>query len=386
MADNAKTPEEKQALQDAAKKAGELAKGSQPKMDAKELADAAKKLASGTPEEKQRAQEQLKEMMKDPQKAEEAKKMLQDMANNAKPEDKQALQDAAKQLAKETGPKEKSPPKPEDLKNMADKLAGNDPKAKDEAQKELQEMMKDPKAREEALKQLEEMAKNAKPDDQKALQEALKQANEVAKNQPPKPDPKDLQDLAKQLDKMDPKAKEELRKKFEEAMKDPKRREEFDKLAKEMAKQPKTPEEQKQFEDLMHQMGGHFPDYIGKPDPADPRNKLKSAELLLEKFNKDRAKLVQQLGWTEEQAKKWAKDQEATIAALRKQAEKGDWRTTRNVKPAPGGDPTRVSLEQKDGGNLQKGGQAPPPPGYVDPYRKFATDGSDAGKAAEPKR
>jgi hypothetical protein len=386
MANDAKTHEEKKALEDAAKKAGELAKGNQPKMDPKDLADAAKKLANGTPEEKQRAQEHLKEMMKDPQKAEEARKQLEEMAKNAKPEDKQALQDAAKELAKEMGPKEGSQPKPEDMKNMADKLAGNDPKAKEEAQKQLKEMMKDPKAREQALKQLEEMAKNAKPEDKQALQEALKQANEMAKNQPPKPDAKDLQDLAKQLDKMDPKAKEELRKKFEDAMKDPKTKEEFDKLAKEMAKQPKTPEEQKQFEDLMHQMGGHFPDYIGKPDPADPRNKLRSAEMLLEKFNKDRAKLIPQLGWTEEQAEKWAKDQEATIAALRKQAEKGDWRTNREVKSPTAGGPTPVTLNPKDGGNLQKGGQAPPPPGYVDPYRKFTTEGSNAGKAGEPKR
>jgi hypothetical protein len=386
MANDAKTPDEKKTFEDAAKKAGELAKGNQPKMDPKDLADAAKKLANGTPEEKQRAQEQLKEMMKDPQKAEEARKQLEEMAKNAKPEDKQALQDAAKELAKETGPKEGSQPKPEDLKNMADKLAGNDPKAKEEAQKQLQEMMKDPKAREQALKQLEEMAKNAKPEDQKALQEALKQANEMAKNQPPKPDAKDLQELAKQIDKMDPKAKEELRKKFEEAMKDPKTKQEFDKLAKEMAKQPKTPEEQKQFEDLMHQMGGHFPDYIGKPDPADPRNKLRSTELLLEKFNKDRAKLIEQLGWTQEQADKWAKDQEATIAALRKQAEKGDWRQNREARSPTAGGPTPVTLDPKDGGNLQKGGQAPPPPGYVDPYRKFTTDGSNAGKAGEPKR
>jgi hypothetical protein len=386
MAKDAKTPEEKQALQDAAKKAGELAKGNPPKMDPKELADAAKKLANGTPEEKQRAAEQLKEMMKDPQKAEEARKQLEEMAKNATPEDKQALQDAAKQLAKEMGPKENSQPKPEDLKNIADKLAGSDPKAKKEAQKQLQEMMKDPKAREEALKHLEDMAKTAKPDDQKAIQEALKQANEIAKNQPPKPDAKDLQDLAKQLDKMDPKAKEELRKKFEEAMKDPKTREEYEKLAKEMAKQPKTPEEQKQFEDLMHHMGGHFPDYVAKPDPADPRNKLKSAELLLEKFNKDRAKLIEQLGWTQEQADKWAKDQEATIAALRKQAEKGDWRTDRNVRPTVGGGPTKVTLDPKNGGDLKKGSQAPPPPGYVDPYRKFTTDGSNAGKAGEPRR
>jgi hypothetical protein len=230
------------------------------------------------------------------------------------------------------------------------------------------------------------MAKNAKPEDQKALQEALKQANEMAKNQPPKPDAKELEDLAKQLDKMDPKAKEELRKKFEDAMKDPKTREEFEKLAKEMAKKPRTPEEQKQLNELLRNMGGDFPNIPGIPEQADLQNKLKSHELLLEKFNKDRAKFVEQLGWTQEQADQWVKDQEKAIAALRKQAEKGDWRQNREAKSPTAGGPTPVALDPKDGGNLQKGGQAPPPPGYVDPYRKFTTDGLNAGKAGEPKR
>ena len=137
------------------------------------------------------------------------------------------------------------------------------------------------------------MAKNAKPEDQKALQDALKQANEMAKNQPPKPDAKDLRDLAKQLDKMDPKAKEELRKKFERGDEGPEdaggdtRR-----WPRRWLSSRRRREEQKQFDDLMNQMGGTSRT-TRAPDPADPRNKLKSAELLLEKFKEDRREFEQ---------------------------------------------------------------------------------------------
>jgi len=401
MADNAKTEQEKQALADAAKHAGERAKElaqkePQPKdgqgVDPNALKDAADKLANGTEKEKQEARDQLKKMMQDPKAAKDAQNKLREMADNAKTdEEKQALQDAAKQaeqLVKEMGPKDRPAPKPEDLKNMADKLAGKDDKAKEDARRQLEDMMKDPKSREEALKQLEEMAKNAKPEDKEALQEALKQAAQMAKNPPPNADPKDLKDLADKLDKMDPEAREKLRKQLEEAMKDPKTREELDKAAKELAQQPKTPEEQRKFDELMRQMGGHFPDYKGTPDPADPRNKLKSAELLLEKFKKNVTdkEFQERLGWNQEQIDKWMKDQEATIAALRKQAEKGDWRTNRDVKSPAAGGPSPVQLDPKEAGNLLRGGQAPPPPGYVDPYKKFTTEQSGGPKAAEPKR
>ena len=65
---------------------------------------------------------------------------------------------------------------------------------------------------------------------------------------------------------------------------------------------------------MMQQLGGDFPDLEGKPDPADPRNKLKAAELLLDKFKKnitdeefeERLELDARSRSTE-----WMKDQEA---------------------------------------------------------------------------
>jgi hypothetical protein len=386
------------AAQQAGKKADELAQKEpttpkpDQKVDPKDLKEIADKLANGDEKTKQEARDQLEKLAKDPTTAKEAQDKLNEMANGAKTEEeKKALQDAAKaagQLAKENGPKEKPGPKPEDLKDIADKMAGQDPKAQEDAKKKLNEMMKDPKNREQAMKQLEDMAKNAKPGDQKALQDALKQAAEMAKNQPtPKPeDGKDLQELAKQLDKMDPEAKEKLRKQVEEAMKNPETAEKLKKAAEEMAKKPKSPEEQKQFDELMRTLGGDFPNIPGKPDPADPRNKLKATELRLEQFKKDKV-AQDKLGWTQEQIDQWIKDQEALVAALRKQVEKGDWQRDRNVASPLSGGPARPGLEAKGGNDVKGGGgRYAPPSGYGDPYKKFTTDQSGGAKPAEPKR
>jgi hypothetical protein len=139
---------------------------------------------------------------------------------------------------------------------------------------------------------------------------------------------------------------------------------------------------------LMNQLGGNFPENKGTPDPADPRNKLKSAELLLDKFKKNITdeEFKKSLRWDDKQIEQWMKDQEATIAALRKQAEKGDWRTSRNERSPIGGGPVRPGLEAKQGGNLQTGSKAPPPPGYLEPYKKFTAEQSGGGREMEPKR
>ena len=403
MAD--KAPEgskEQQDLKNAADQAGKMAdemakkdtppNGGTPKLDPKELEKAARQLASGDPKDQKKAMEQLKEMMKDPKAREQAQEMLKDMADNAKtPEDKQALENAmkqAEQIAKEMGDKPQPKLDPKDLKDMAQKMAGKDEKAKQEATEKMKDLMKDPKAREQAMKMMEEMAKNAKntPEETEALKEAMKQASEMAKNQPPKDiDPKDLAEMAKEFEKMDPKAKEELKKKFDEMMKDEKFREEMKKQAEQMAKQPRSPEEQRQLNEMLKQLGGGFPEIKGTPDPADPRNRLKAAELLLDKFKKNMTneEFGQQLKWTDEQKAQWIKDQEATIAALRKEVQKADWRGGgRDVRSPVNTGPNSVKLDPKEAGNERRGTATPPPSGYADPYKKF----TGGNQSSEPKR
>jgi hypothetical protein len=122
-----------------------------------------------------------------------------------------------------------------------------------------------------------------------------------------------------------------------------------------------------------------------KPDPADPRNKLKAAELTLERFKKDE-KVREELHWTDEQIAKFIKDQEALIAALRKQAEKGDWRSDRSARGGLPGGPTKADFQPTGSGDGSRGARAAPPSGYGDPYKKFTTDQSGGPKAGEPKR
>jgi hypothetical protein len=395
MAKNAKGQEQedlKNAAQQAGKMGKELAKKDPPAgkgPDPKDLEKAARDLASNDPKAREQAKRDLEKMMQDPKTRQQAKDMLDQMAKDAKtPEDKQAFENAAKQaseLAKERGPQPTEKIDPKDLKDLADKMAGEDSKAKQDATDKLNEMMKDPKAREQAMKMLEEMAKDAKnsPEQQKALDEALKQAKEMAKKDPPKLDPKDLKDIAKKFEDMDPKAKDEMKRQFEEAMKDPKRREEMQKLAEEMAKNT-PPEQKKQFDEMMRQLGGDFQSPPSTPEKADLANRLKSAELLLDEFKKNIQddKFRQRLQWTKEQEEQWIKDQEAAIAAMKRQAEKSDFRTDRTARSAAQGGFDRVKLDPKVGADALRGGRATPPANYADAYKKFA----GGGQASEPKR
>ena len=380
MAKDAKSPEEKKNLENAAQKADELAKNATPKPDEQNLNEIARDLQGGDPMKQQAAKDKLEKMMKDPKTREQAKDKLDQMAKDAKsPEEKKNLENAAQkadELAKAGGDKPEPKTDPKDLKEMADKLAGKDEAARQEAKDQLKEMMKDPAKAEAAKKAMEEMAKNAsKEDEKKALEEMLKQANEMAKN-PPKTDPKELKELAEKMKNADPKQREEAKEKLKEAMKDPKAREQMEKLREQMAKNMEDPARKKEFEDMMRELGGGNPEDYGKPDPADPKNRLKAAELMLEKFKKNVSDddFNKTLKWTEQQKADWLKQQEATIASLRKQAEKGDWNGNRNVRPSNDKGPTSVKLDPKNGVDPLRGGRYAPPAGYADSYKRFTED------------
>lgn len=365
-----------------------------PKPDEKTLDQIAKDLQSNDPMKKADAEKKLGQMMNDPKTKEATKDKLEQMAKNAQNmEDKKNLDNAAQkadELAKgaKPEPKKDGPMNDQQMKDLADKLGSKDPAEKKEAEEKLKQMLNDPAKRDEAMKKMEEMAKNAKNDDaKKNIEEMLKQANEMAKN-PPKTDPKDLKDMMDKLKNMDPKQREEAKKQLQEAMKDPKVREQMDKLKEQMAKNMEDPAKQKEFNDMMRELGGgKSNDDNGTPDPADPKNKLKSAELILEKFKKNltNEEFNKALNWTEEQKAEWLRKQEATIAELKKQAEKGDWNRNRNVKVTVNQGPTAIKLDPKDGNDPLRGGRYAPPAGYSDPYKKFTEDASGVKSAITSK-
>ncbi len=381
------------------KKDGDGQTGDAPKPDEQKLNDIAKDMQSNDPMKQADAQKQLEKMMNDPKTRDAAKEKLKEMAKDAKPgEQKDNLEKAAQkadEMAKANGqkPNPKEGPKgagqkpdPKDLKDMADKLAGKDEAAKKDAENKLKEMMNDPAKAEAAKEQMKEMAKDAKPgDDKKAIEEMLKQATEMAKN-PPKPEPGDkekLKDLVNELKNTDPKKRDEAKEKLKEAMKDPKVREQMDKLKEQLANGPQDPAQQKAFNDLMNEVAGRNTEDTGTPDPADPKNRLKAAELLLENFKKPEVK--EKLNWTAAEQAEWLKKQEATIANLKKQVAQGDWNPNRNVRPKNDKGPAAVKLEPKDGADALRGSRYAPPAGYADPYKKFTEDVSRGGpKATAP--
>src|SRR5262249_5285692 len=59
---------------------------------------------------------------------------------------------------------------------------------------------------------------------------------------------------------------------------------------------------------------------------ADPRHRLRSAELQLEQFKKhqDDPELLKKLGWTEEQYKEFVKEYEKAVANLKEDVARGD--------------------------------------------------------------
>ena len=151
MADKAGDPKQKQDLQNAAKEAGKMAdqfakkdppKPESGKVDPKALEDAAKKLASSDPKTRQEAMDKIKEMAKDPKAAKEMQDKLkrdgQERQVSRRQESDCRMPPSRPSKLPRTWASRNTPKlNPDDLKNLAKKMAGNDPKAKEDAQKKL---------------------------------------------------------------------------------------------------------------------------------------------------------------------------------------------------------------------------------------------------------
>lgn len=332
----------------------------------------------GNEAEKNQAQQDLQDLMKDPQ----AKKDLQDKLdqmkkNGANPKDIQNLEEAMKK-AEQANNAEK--PDPEKLKDIADKLKGMDPKAQEDAKKDLAEMLKDPKKREEVKKALKEMAKDSPMNEKNNLDDALKQAEEMAKQGPPPIDPKDLADLMKDLAKeADPQKREQAKQKLEEQLKDPQNREKLEKAMEEMRKNDPEGKFKKWFDDFRRQVAGSEKVDPWKSDPADPRNKLKAAELLLEKFKRNitNEEFVRNLGWTKEDQEKFILDQEKKITDLRNLIDAmGPNIIDRTGTSGLNTGPSKVVIDPKEVTDPLRGSRYTPPGSYGDTFKRLTNPGA----------
>ena len=268
-----------QKIKDAMKKADGKAdgkdpekKGDAPKLDEKqikELTDAVKDLQSADPDKKKQAQDKLDKAI-----GEDKRKEIEQLAKDLKSDDKDKKAAAEKKL--------------DDLKKEMDKLAKQDGK---KGGKE------DPKAKELTPEEIAELAKKAK-DLQSMDENTRKQAQ------------KDL----------DEKIGEENRKKLEEKLKnqkpgDPeqekKTKEQLEQMAKEM---------QKKLDDEWKMGPGSSPAAKG-PMEEDKKNRLKTAELMLEEFEKNRYNKALQAkqGWTQDEMNKFLDGWQKRVADSRPQ-------------------------------------------------------------------
>jgi hypothetical protein len=406
MKKNGANPKDIQNLEEAMKKAEQANNAGKP--DPEKLKDIADKLKGMDPKAQEDAKKDLAEMLKDPKKAQEAMKNLKEMAKNAKsPEEKQNLEDALK-AAQELAKKDPKDPKgmsgmgmdmannmgmmdpmgmgnaekpdPEKLKEIADKLKGMDPKAQEDAKKDLAEMLKDPKKREEVKKALKEMAKDSPMNEKNNLDDVLKQAEEMAKQGPPPLDPTDLADLMKDLAKeADPQKREQAKQKLEEQLKDPQNREKLEKAMEEMRKNYPEGKFKKWFDDFRRQVAGSEKVDPWKSDPADPRNKLKAAELLLEKFKRNitNEEFVKNLGWTKEDQEKFILDQEKKITDLRNLIDAmGPNMIDRTGTSGLNTGPSKVVIDPKEVTDPLRGSRYSPPGSYGDTFKRLTNPGA----------
>ena len=404
----------KKNIDDAIKKAeNKIAKGKEGNVKPEDVAKMADKLQNGTPGEKQQAQKQLEEMLKDPKARDQVQKEFDKIKEGLKDQTaKDNLDKAVKQakdnIAKKGEGEGDSPKvKPEDVEKLVKDLESNDPKTIEKARKELEEIAKDPKKKADFDKQLGEMLKD--PEKRKQIQEAIEQ-----------PVKNELKKIADKLKNGTPEEKKQVRQKLEEIMKNPLDGEVLKQNVDEYAKDIKDPQARKELEDLVKEIAKglqakkdieskdpgkkvdltkHDPKKSGNQttDPekegplAELKNKVKAGELVLDEFKKNisNEEFKKNLGWTDEQMAAFRKRYEQQLAALQKQlelAEKGELPLPRIVGPSPIGKegPERINLDPKESGNPLQGGRTIAPPGFGDPYKRFAEEVSGVRTPAPP--
>ena len=377
-----------------------------PKLDPKELEGAMKDLQSPDKATRDAAKEKLDKAL-----GKGAGDKAEQLQNDLKSEDKDKRAAAQKKI--------------DDLKKQADEIAKNNPPKKDNAPgaggkkvdpKEVQKALDDlnsvdPKKREQAKKDLDEMLgkgtgdkaeefnKKAKSEDlkeqadgRKGRDDLVNKAEELAKQGEPKQKGKELtkeeiEQLAKKLNELngmdeakrkaaeqefDKQIGEQARKELQEAMKDPKKAEELKKQLEEMAKKGGAEVDK---DGKINPKGGDPTVPVREAMKADARNRAKSAELQLIDFEKNKynKQLLEDAKMTPEQYAEFLKKFEKEVAKLKQEAddlEKADANPmgAANQNIGSGG---KVDSKGGASGAGSAGGPTVAAAGYADALKKF---------------
>jgi len=328
-----------------------------------------KNLQSGDPMKEKAAQDRIQKAAEDaakkdpmggkpPTKEEigQAKKDLQDLNSP----DKDKREAAEKKVDEKLGKADR-----EQLQKDMKDLQSGDPKKQEEAKKRLEEMAKKPgkpggKPSQQAAEELKNQVQDLTSDDKGKREAAEKKLDE----QLGKPAREELQKNVEDLNSKDPKKQEEAKKKFEEMMKN------------------------------FKPTGGAAPGQDGKPHEDNPANRLKTAELQLQQFekNKHNKELLEKLGYTEAEYDRFLKGYRDMVGRQRDEVEK----QAVGAAPKPAGPADlkvgegsgNKKLETRpDGTNAGSGSGTPgtAPPGYSEAQRKFAEEAAKLRKSQENK-
>jgi collagen type III alpha len=377
-----------------------------PKLDPKqkqELADAAKNLNSPDPKKKQEAEQKLDKAI-----GEEKRKEMQKLAKDLKSDDpktkaaaEQKLKDMMEKATADKGPDKTGAPKPDEkqMKEFADALKdlqSPDPKTKEDAQKKLDKMVgeKDRKEIEQLMNDLnsrdeaKQQAAQKKLDDLK--KEIEKQANKDGKGKElSKEEIAELAKKAQDLNSMDDAKRQQAEKDLDEKL----GKENRDKLQEALKNQkpgdPKMDPEQlkKQLEQLAQGRGKKNDDFQPKgmatnppaagPMDDDPKNRLRTAELLLDEFEKNRynKELQAKKGWTQDEYDRFLEGYRKRVEDLRNEVERADKPATTGPGD-PGGEIKLGSggkVEGKKGKETTAGVTGAPvePPGFEGSRDRF---------------
>jgi collagen type III alpha len=406
-------PERRQAAEQKLKELAKQAEqqgdqASKPKIDPKELQQAAQDLASGDPQKQQSARDKLDSMIgkENRERAEREARQLQDDLQSSDPERRQAAEQKLKELAKQAEQQaqkggERGQMSQEEMQKWAEKAL--DLASDDEARRKDAEQEFDKAIGQERREQLQQAAKDAASGDpqrqetaRKQMERMAKDASEAAKGrqQPTQEQIDKLRERAKDLNSPDEATRKAAEREFDDLLGKQNRE-----LLQEMMKDPARAEDlRQQMEQLpkdLRPRGGAGGDRKGSLHEDDPRNRLRSAELQLQQFEKNRnnKELQDRLGWTQEEYDRFLSEQQKRVAQMREEVAKRDQAET---APPPTGPATLRVGEGSGGEKLQTrpdgtagttGGASPgtAPSGYSEAQRRFAEEARKLRKGQDKK-
>jgi hypothetical protein len=362
---------------------------------------AAKDLQSKDPGKQQAAQEKLEQMLQDPAKRETVKEEMNRLKKEVRDEAaKKNLDDAMKKAGDNVAKKEaESKVDPKETEQLVRDMLGKDPQKAAEAKKKLDELQNDPKKKDDLDRQLAEMMKDPaqRQEFQKAAERAAKDQLAKLADQLSKADPAQKRQIKEQIEKLlQNKDARELAQRLaddlaKEKKDDPGAQEladEIKKAAEKLAKKeadsekPSEPGKDVDLTKAEFKKSGDVPTKEAKPTAIDDlREKLRAGELTLRQFKDvvDKEKLREEIGLTPEQFAELQPKFERRLDQLRKQldlAEKGELPLPRLAGPSAldRGGPERIYLVSKDNGPVNTGGKLIAPPGFGDPYGRFTEE------------